>query len=111
MAVDEQGGPRGEAGRHGEGFARVELDQDEALPAGTVAVAFGLEVAEKGLLELEDIDDAVGGDQGVLGGGKVGEQDVFIFVGAGRQEEARLLTSAGSSRSRTERCWTERTLS
>jgi hypothetical protein len=52
MSVEQKGGPGGEAGRHEGGILGIELDKDETVPGGTVAVNFGLELAEEGLFEL-----------------------------------------------------------
>jgi len=96
MSVEQQGGAGGEAGRHGGGVPGIELDQDEAVPGGTVALGIGLELVEKGLLELEGPQNAVGGDQGTGGGsGGVGDEDVLELVGAGRQDGGTLVDGSG----------------
>ena len=86
MAVDEQRGSGNEAGMHGKGLAGVELDEDEAVPGGTVAIGFRLEFAQEAFFELEDLDDQIRGDEGVGGGGGIGEQDVFKLIGARGQD-------------------------
>ena len=87
MSVEQQGGPGDEAGRHEGRILGVELNKDEAVPGGTVALGFGLELAEEGLFELEHAEDVVGGDQrSGGGGGGIGDKDVFEFVGAGGQD-------------------------
>lgn len=96
MSVEQQGGAGGEAGRHGDGVAGIELDEDEAVPGGAVALGFRLELVEKGLLELEGAEDAVGGDQRTGGGGGgVGHKDVLELVGAGRQYGGTLVDGGG----------------
>jgi len=87
MAVDEERGFGGQAGRHGLGVAGIELDQDEALPGRTVAFGFGLELVEEGFLELEDLFHVHAGDERLgSGGGGIGEHDVFRVVGTGRED-------------------------
>ena len=87
MAVDEQRGPRKQTWIHGHGFLGVDLDEHEAVPGGAVAFGFGAEVVEEGLLELEDFLDVAAVDEGLSSGsGGVGEQDVFEFVAARRQD-------------------------
>ena len=84
MAVDQERGPGGQAGRHSLGVAGIELDQDEALPVGTGAFGFRLQLVQEGLLELEDVLDVHAGNERLGGGGGgIGEDDVFEFVGAG----------------------------
>ena len=62
----------------------IELDEDEALPAGPVAFGFGFELAQEGLFELEDFLDVHAGDERLGGcGGGVGEQNILEFVAAG----------------------------
>ena len=70
---------------HGHGFPGIDFDEDEALPAGTVALGFGFQLAEEVFLELENFFDVHAGDER-LGGrdGGIGEQDVFKFISAGR---------------------------
>jgi len=86
MAVKQYGGSGSQAGRHGLGLVGIEADEDEALPAGTVALDFGAEAAKEALGEFEDFEDAVGGNEGCDGGSGVGQQDVFEIVGAGGQD-------------------------
>ncbi len=92
MAVEEQGGSGNEAGIHGEGLPGIELDEDEAEPGGAIAFGFGLELAQEGLFEFEDLGDLHGGDEGVgSGDGGIGEQDVFKGVGAGGKDGGTLV--------------------
>lgn len=57
------------------------------MPGRAVPFDFGFELAKKGLAELEDLEDAVGGDERLSGGGGgIGEKDVFEVVGAGGQD-------------------------
>ena len=72
---------------HGDGFPGIDLDEDEAQPAGTIALGFGSELGEKVFLELENFFDVHAGNEGLGGGdGGISEQDVFKFIGAGRQD-------------------------
>jgi len=89
MAVDQERGSWRKARDHGNGFLRIEPDQNKAVPGGTVALGFSLELAEEGLLEFEDLDHLRGCDEGVGGGsGGVGEQDVFEVITAGGQDRS-----------------------
>src|SRR5215469_6332138 len=72
--------------RHTDGLARIEPDEDEALPGGAIADSFRFQVAEEGLFELQDVEDAIGGDPGLSGREGVGEQDIFVLVGTGRKD-------------------------
>jgi len=87
MAVDQERGSGGEAGRHGQGIPGIELDQDKAVPGGAVALGFRPEFVEEGLLELEDFlhvhadNERFGGS-----GGGIGEKDIFKLVAAGRKD-------------------------
>lgn len=95
MAVDKKRGAGDEAREHG-GVAGVELDEDEAVPGRTVPFELGLELAKKGLTELQDFKDPVGGDKGLGGsGGGIGEKDVFEVVGAGGQDGGALVDLGG----------------
>ena len=86
MAVEEQGGSGQEAGKHAGGVSGIELDEDKASPVGTIAFGFGLELAEEGFLELEEFEDAIGGDERASGRGRFGQQDVLEVVRAGRDD-------------------------
>lgn len=87
MAVNQERGPDGQAGRHGLDIAGVGVNQDETLPAGMVALGVGSELVEEGLLELEESLDVHAGDQGLGGGsGAIGYGNVFEVVVAGRQD-------------------------
>lgn len=83
MAVEQQCGPGRKTGKHAGGVAGIELDEDEAGPVGTIAFGFGLELAEEGFFEFEELEHLIGGDERVDGGGGVGQQDIFELVGAG----------------------------
>jgi hypothetical protein len=96
MAVDQERGSGHEAGRHGEGFAGVELDEDEALPAGTAIVGCGLQLAKKALLEFEDIENLAAGDEGLGGGGGgIGEKNILELVRTRRQDGGALVNLGG----------------
>jgi len=87
MTVDEQHGPRYETWIHGHRFLGIDLDEDEAVPGGSVAFGFGAQVVQEVLLELEDFLHVPAVDQGLSGGsGGVGEQDVFELIAAGGQD-------------------------
>ena len=92
MSVDQQGCSGHETGIHAEGLLGIGLDEDEAVPGRAVALGFGAELAEKGLLELEDIFHVHAGDERLGGsGGGVGEQDIFKFVAAGGNDGGALI--------------------
>ena len=96
MAVYQERCSGQEAGIHAGGFPGIELDEHEAVPAGAVAVGFGFQLVQEGFLELEDIFDVHGGDERLGGGGGgVGEQNVFKFVAAGRQDGGALVDLGG----------------
>lgn len=95
MAVDEERGSGGEAGSHGWGVPGSQLDQDEALPGGTFAFSLGPELVKERLLELEDAFHSHADNEGLSGGGGVGEQDVFEIVGAGRKDRGTLVDFGG----------------
>ena len=96
MAVNQERGSWGKAGRHGMGVARIELNEDEALPGGTVAFGVGTQFVEEGLLEFEDLLDVHADDAGLGSGGEaVGEDDVFEFVTAGRKDGGTLVDLGG----------------
>ena len=81
---------------HGGGIMGVGLDEDEAVPGGPVADDVGFELAEKGLLELEDVFDVHAGDEGQGGGGGgVGEEDVVELVAAGGKDGGALVDFGG----------------
>jgi|SRR5579862_2620869 len=83
MAVEEQGGSGQETRKHARGVPGIELDEDKASPVGTIALGFGLELAQERLLEFEDFEDAISGDERANGRRRFGEQDVLEVVGAG----------------------------
>jgi len=91
MSVDQQGDAGLEARGHAGGVLGVGLDQDEAVPGGAVSLDVGLELAKEGLLELECVEDEIGIDQRARDGGQADEQDIFEFVGAGRQDGGALV--------------------
>src|SRR5579871_858183 len=92
MAVEKQGGSGHEAGNHRKGLPGIELDKDETEPGGAIALGFGPELAEEGLLELEDLGDLHGGDEGLGGSdGGLGQQDVLKGVGAGGKDGGALV--------------------
>ena len=96
MAVYEKSCSGHEARMHAEGFAGIELNEDEAVPAGAVAVGFGSQLVQEGFLKLENIFDVHGGDERLGGGGgEIGEENVFKFVGAGRQDGGALVDLGG----------------
>jgi len=96
MSVDQERGSGGEAGRHGRCVAGILLDQDEALPGGTVAFGFGPELVEEGFLEFQDFLHVHANDQGLSrGGGAVGEDDVFEVVAAGGKNGGALVDFGG----------------
>jgi|SRR5580765_8314788 len=87
MAVNEERGSGREAGKHGQGVAGVELDQNEAVPGGAVSLGLRPELVEERLLELEDFLYVHADDEGFgSGGGGIGEQDVFEVVAAGGKD-------------------------
>jgi len=90
MTVEQQGGSRLKARRHRQGFGGVEPDHYEALPGGTVALGFGAQAAQEGLAEFHDLVDVHGGDEGMGGGGGASHDDIFEFVGAGREDGSSL---------------------
>ena len=51
MAVDQQGCIRSKKARHGGRVLRIGPDEDEAVPEGSVAFGFGLELAQETFLE------------------------------------------------------------
>ena len=83
MAVEEQGGAGRETGKHGSGVPGIEFDKDESSPVGTIAFRFGLELAEERFLEFQELEYAIGGDEGADGSGRFGKEDIFELVGAG----------------------------
>ena len=92
MSVDQERGSGRQAGGHGLGITGIELDQDEALPGGTVAFEFRLQLVEEGLLELKDLLHVHAGDAGLGGGdGAAGEDDVIEVVGTGGQDGGALI--------------------
>ena len=96
MAVDQERGAQGQSGMHRQGFTSVELDQDEALPAGAVAVAFRLQAVEERLLELEDVFHMHADDERLgRGDGSIGEDDVFELVGAGGKDRGAFVDLGG----------------
>src|SRR6266478_2609527 len=94
MAVDQERGAGQQAGIHAHAFAGVHLDEHESLPLLAITLGFRFQLLQEAFLEFQDFLDVHAGDEWL--GGRI---------------EARLLTSEGSSRSSTERCWTARTRS
>src|SRR4029077_10788055 len=96
MAVDQERGSGEQAGRHSLGVAGIELDEDEALPVGTVAFGFRLQSVQEGFLELEDVLHMHAGDEGLGGGGGgICEDDVFEIVSAGGNHGGALVDFSG----------------
>ena len=96
MAVDQQGGPWQEAGRHGGDIALLGPDQHETMPGGAVAFGFGLEASQESFLEFQHGEDLVGRDQRASGSShRRREQDVFELVGAGRQDGGAFIDFGG----------------
>ena len=95
MAVEEQRGPGRKSGHHAEGFPGIELDENEASPVGTIAFGFGLELVEEGLLEFQEFEHAISGDERVDGSGRFGKQDVLKLVGAGGDDGGAFIDFGG----------------
>ena len=96
MAVNQERGSGGQAGRHSLGIAGIELDEDEALPGGTGAFGFRLQFVQEGFLEFEDVLHVHAGDEGLGGGGGgIGEDNVFEIVGAGGNHGGALVDLEG----------------
>src|SRR5690348_9369995 len=96
MAVDQERGSGGQSRMHGQGFASIELDQDEALPAGTVSMAFWLHAVEERLLELENLFHMHADNKRLAGSNRgVGEDDIFELVGAGRKDRSTFVDFGG----------------
>ncbi len=96
MAVNQERCPGHESWIHTHGFPGIDLDEDKALPSGAIALGFGLQLAEKTFLEFEDFFDVHAGDERLSGsGGGVGEEDIFKFVAAGRQNGGSLVYLGG----------------
>lgn len=96
MTINQERGSGGQAGRHSLGVAGIELDQDKALPAGTVAFDFRLQFVEEGFLELEDVLHVHAGDERLGGSdGGIGEDDIFEIVGAGGNDGGTLVDLGG----------------
>lgn len=96
MAVDQERGPGHEAGLHGQSFTGIELDQEEALPAGTVPFRLWPDFVQEGFFELEDFLDVHAGDQGLSCSGRgVGKNDVFEFIAGGRKNGGALVHFGG----------------
>jgi hypothetical protein len=96
MSIKQEHNARWEAWGHSNGVSGVQLDEDKAVPGATVGFRLRLEFAKETPLELEDVKDAVGGDQRTRRrGGGIGEQDVFKFVHAGRQDGGALIDLDG----------------
>src|SRR5277367_5652483 len=96
MTVDQERCPWYEPWIHTHGFPGIELDEHEALPAGTVAFGFRSQLAQEGFLEFQDLLDLHAGDERLGGsGGGVGEQNVFKFVAAGGQDGGALADFGG----------------
>ena len=95
MAVEEQRGSGGEAGKHRSGVPGIEFDKDESSPVGTIAFRFGLELAEERFLEFQELEYAIGGDEGADGGRGFDEQDVFEVVRAGSNDGGAFIDLGG----------------
>src|SRR5579864_8833045 len=96
MAVEQKHGAGGEAGGHGEGVLGIELDEDEALPGRAGEIGFSLQLAQEAFLELADLLDVHGGDEGLGGGGwGIGEDDIFEIVVAGGKDGGTLVDFGG----------------
>src|ERR1700730_8127804 len=84
MAVDQERCPGHETWIHTHGFPGIDLDEDEALPSGAIALGSGFQLAQEGFFELENFFDMHARDEGLGGsGGGVSEKNVFEFVAAG----------------------------
>lgn len=96
MSVDQERCPGHEPGIHADGVLGIDLDEHEALPGGAVAFGFGSQLAQEGFLEFEDFFHVHVGDErlGSSSGG-VGEQDIFEFVAAGRDDGSTLIDLGG----------------
>ena len=96
MAVNQERCSGGQAGRHSLGVTGIELDEDEALPVGTRAFGFRLQLVQEGFLEFEDVFHLHAGDEGLGGGGGgIGEDDVFEIVGTGGNDGGALVDFGG----------------
>ena len=96
VPVDQEHGSLGESRRHGLGIARIEFDQDKALPRGAVPFRLWPQLVEEGLLELQDFLHVHADDAGLHGGRRViGEDDIFEVVRAGRKDGSALVDFGG----------------
>jgi len=96
MAVDEERGSGLKTGMHRQGFVRVDPDQDETLPVGTVAVRVRPDAVQERFLELQDVLHVHAEDKR-LGGGNEGISKDYVFevIGAGGQNGGTLVDLAG----------------
>jgi len=96
MTVNQERRSGHQAGIHARGVVGIGLDEHEALPGGTITLGIGFELAQEALFELEDVFDVDAGDQRVgSGDGGIGEQNVFEFVAAGRNDGGALVDFGG----------------
>jgi len=96
MAVDQKKSARNQTRVHRQGFARVEPDQNEALPMGVLGMAFRLNAVEEGFLELEDFFHVHAGNKGLAGrNGGVGEDNILELAGAGRKDRSAFVDLGG----------------
>ena len=95
MAVEQQGGSGRETGRHAGSVPGIELDENKASPVGAITFGFGLELAKEGFLEFEKFEHAIGGDEGMDGGGRFGKQNILEVVGAGGDDGGTLVDFRG----------------
>ena len=96
MAVYQECGSGSKARGHGLGVGGIELDQDEALPSGVVALGIRSELVKEGLLELEEFLHMHAGYEGLGGGdGGISHGDVFEVVGTGGQDGGAFIDLGG----------------
>src|SRR5579862_9587848 len=96
MAVEQERCSGSEAGGHGQGLFGVQPDEDEALPGGTTAFRLGLELTQKALFELEDLENVHAADQRLASSGRgISENNIFEFVGTGRKNGSALVDFSG----------------
>ena len=81
---------------HGQGFACVEFNEDEALPTGALPMDFRLDAMKERLLELEDLFYVHADDERLgRGNGGIGEDDVFKLIGTGRKDRGTFVDFSG----------------
>ena len=95
MSINQDYGPGVETGKHRQGVLDIEPDEDETLPRRAVADRFSTQLAEKGLAELDHLEHVHGGDEGMSGSRRRGQQDTFEFVGAGWEDGGPLADLGG----------------